>query len=144
VVDQLVGVSSQTLRAPNSTKQQQTKLVDPVLERSSAMLRDKSQELPSSFTPQWMLNRAGAGAGGTDTAAAGTKQQQAPSASPAAGREGKWVADRWGPTEKEADSGGSKWGHDPFDRPRWTEDEERGLGGGRLPRDTGRCVLLMI
>ena len=101
------------------------------------MLRDKSQELPSSFTPQWMLNRGGAGAAGTDAAAAGSKQQ-APSVSPAAGRESKWAADRWAPTEREADS---KWGHDPFDRPRWTEDEgERGLGGGRLPRDTGRCV----
>lgn len=88
-----------------------------------------------------MHNRGGAGAAGGDPAAG--KQQQTPSgASPAAAGargEGKWVADRWGPTEKEADS---KWGatHDPFERPRWTEDEgERGLGGGgRLARDAGR------
>lgn len=108
------------------------------------MLRDKSQELPSSLTPQWLLNRgAGAAAAGSDGAAAG-KQQQGSSASPAAaaGREGgKWVADRWGPTEKEEKE--TKWGHDPFERPRWTSEadgDERGLGGGRLPRDTGRCA----
>lgn len=103
-----------------------------------AMLKDKSQELPSAFTPQWMLNRTGSGAVATEPAAS-TKPQQAPAVSPAAAREGnqsKWVSDRWGLTEKEPES---KWGHDPFDRPRWTEDEgERGLGGGRLPRDAGR------
>jgi hypothetical protein len=104
------------------------------------MLRDKSRELPSSLTPQWLLNRgAGAAAAGTD-GAAGHKQQA--SASPAAGREGKWVPDRWGPTEK--DEKETKWGHEPFDRPaRWAAEadgDERGLGGGRMPRDTGRSA----
>jgi hypothetical protein len=89
------------------------------------------------------LNRGAAAAAGTDAAAAaGTKQASAaPSSSPAAGREGKWVADRWGGTEKESES---KWGHDPYERPRWSEErpdgDERGLGGGRMPRDTGRFV----
>lgn len=108
------------------------------------MLRDKSQELPSSLQPQWLLNRGAAAAAGSDAAGSGAPKQSsaAPSASPAAGREGKWVADRWGATEKDPDS---KWGHDPYDRPRWGEErpdgDERGLGGGRMPRDTGRCVL---
>lgn len=109
-----------------------------------AMLRDKSQELPSSLQPQWLLNRGAAAAAGSDAAGTGAPKQSsaAPSASPAAGREGKWVADRWGATEKDPDS---KWGHDPYDRPRWGEErpdgDERGLGGGRMPRDTGRCAL---
>jgi hypothetical protein len=94
------------------------------------------------------LNRGAAAAAGSDAAGSGAPKQSsaAPpsSAAPAAaGREGKWVADRWGATEKDPDS---KWGHDPFDRPRWGEErpdgDERGLGGGRMPRDTGRCVLL--
>jgi hypothetical protein len=100
------------------------------------MLRDKSQEIPSTLQPQWLANR-GAAAGAAAAADAAGNKQKAPAAAPAAGREGKWAADRWGAPEKEADN---KWGHEPFERPRWNEDEgERGLGGGRLPRDTGRC-----
>lgn len=101
------------------------------------MLRDKSQEIPSTLQPQWLANRGAAAGAAAAGDAAGNKQQAPPSAAPAAGREGKWAAERWGAPEKEADN---KWGHEPFERPRWNEDEgERGLGGGRLPRDTGRC-----
>jgi hypothetical protein len=102
------------------------------------MLRDKSQEIPNTLQPQWLLNRgAAAGAAAAGDAAGNKQQAPPPSAAPAAGREGKWAAERWGAPEKEADN---KWGHEPFERPRWNEDEgERGLGGGRLPRDTGRC-----
>jgi hypothetical protein len=107
------------------------------------MLRQGSQEIPGSFTPQWLQQRQG------QAAAAGAnqdKQQQQSQASPtaAARREEKpWVAERWSSErEKDADS---KWSHDPpFDRPRWGEDErDRERLVPRPQREPGRCVLML-
>jgi hypothetical protein len=149
---------------PSAHTPQQPPLLGDQPARAARMLaREKSQELPSSLAPQWMLNRgagAGAAAAGTAAGASGggggaglpdapgggaaaasgaglpaAKQAQ----SPAAGR------DRWG--EGAAAKEESKWGPDPFAERRmpWGvgtgEESDRGPPGrAAVPRDAGRCV----
>jgi hypothetical protein len=130
------------------------------------MLRQGSAELPSAFTPQWMLKDKGQGGvrhpgaapphggGPADAvlhpAVLPRAQASASSSGPAADKpspspqqrrsdDKPWVTDRWGDggRDRGQEAGDTKWGAEESRLARWAEDDRQRIQPAR--REPARC-----